>query len=388
MMEVYFDNSATTKCSERAVEAMKKVFLEDYGNPSSMYHRGLVAENHVRESAETIGKLLKVDPKEIIFTSGGTESDNAAIIGVARANKRRGMHLITTQIEHPAVLETFKFLEKEGFQVTYLPVDESGNLSLEEVKSAITEETTLISVMHTNNEIGSVMPLKEIGDYLKTLPERKRPYFHTDAVQAFGRYKIKPASLGIDLMSVSAHKLHGPKGVGFLYKKEKIKWEPYILGGGQQGGLRSGTQNVPGIVGMTVAVREAYETMEEDTKHLYALKESLTEGIRKIEDTIINGPEGTMGAPHIVSASFGGVRAEVLLHALEEKGIDVSAGSACASNKKQIGSDTMRAIHQKEQYIESTIRFSFSKENTMEEVEYVLKTLNEILPGLRKYTRY
>ncbi|MCQ2522498.1 MAG: cysteine desulfurase [Lachnospiraceae bacterium] len=387
-MEVYFDNAATTRCADRAVEAMKTIYLEDYGNPSSMYHRGLVAENHVRESAEKIAKYIKVDPKEILFTSGGTESDNSAIIGAARANKRRGMHLITTAIEHPAILETFKFLEKEGYEVTYLPVDEKGVLRMEDVKAAIRKDTTVLSVMHTNNEIGSLQPLAEIGQYLKNLPERERPLFHTDAVQGFGHYKIQPSKLGIDMMSVSAHKIHGPKGVGFLYLKDKIKWEPYILGGGQQSGLRSGTQNVPGIVGMTVAVEEAYANMEANTEKMYLLKQQLSEGILALERTVLNGPAGRDGAAHVVSASFEGVRAEVLLHALEEKGIDVSAGSACASNKKQIGSDTMRAIGQREKYIESTLRFSLCGENTEEEVEYTLKALQELLPQLRKYTRY
>ncbi len=387
-MEVYFDNAATTKCSEKAVEAMKKVFLEDYGNPSSMYHRGLVAENHVRQSAEKIAKFIKADSKEIVFTSGGTESDNSAIIGAAKANLRRGKHIITTAIEHPAVLETCKVLEKEGYEVNYLPVDQEGVVKMEQLKAAIRKDTTVLSIMHTNNEIGSLQPLAEIGQYLKTLPERERPVFHTDAVQGFGRFKIFPAKLGVDMMSVSAHKLHGPKGVGFLYLRDKVKWEPYIVGGGQQSGLRSGTQNVPGIVGMTTAIEEAYNTMTEDTEKLYALKQQLTDGILGLEGTLINGPKGKDGAAHVVSASFEGVRAEVLLHALEEKGIDVSAGSACASNKKQIGSDTMRAIKQQEKYIESTLRFSFSADNTEEEVCYTLESLAELLPALRKYTRY
>lgn len=384
-MEAYFDNSATTKCSAKAAELMMKVLTEDYGNPSSLHLKGIEAEAYIKEARNRICKTLKINDSELIFTSGGTESNNMAIIGTAMANKRSGMHLITTKIEHPAVGSPMKFLEEQGFSVTYLDVDENGLISLEELEQAVTAETILVSIMYVNNEIGAVEPVEEAAKIIKA----KNPYtlFHVDAIQAYGKYQIYPKRMGIDMMSVSSHKIHGPKGIGFLYVKEKTKIKPVIYGGGQQKGMRSGTENVPGAAGLGQAAMEAYQNFEEKQNHLYALKEAFLEGIKDFEWAHVNGKTGRDSAPHIVSVSFDNVRSEVLLHTLEDRNIFVSAGSACSSNKPTV-SATLQAIGVKKEYLDSTVRFSFCPENTLEEVDYCLEVLEEIVPVLRRYTRH
>lgn len=384
-MEVYFDNSATTRCSALAAELMVRVLTEDYGNPSSLHQKGMEGENYIKEAKNRICKTLKINDGELMFTSGGTESNNLAILGAAMANKRRGMHLVTTKIEHPAVDSPMKFLEEQGFLVTYLDVDENGLISLKELERAVTPETILVSIMYVNNEIGAVEPIEEAARIIRN--KNPKTLFHVDAIQAYGKYIIHPKRMGIDLMSVSSHKIHGPKGIGFLYVKEKTKLKPIIFGGGQQKGMRSGTENVPGAAGMGQAAIEAYENFEEKQKYLYELKDAFTSGIRKLEWAHINGKTGKDSAPHIVSVSFDGVRSEVLLHALEDKGIYVSAGSACSSNKPAV-SRTLQAIGIKREYLDTTVRFSFSTENTMKEIGYCLDTLQEIVPVLRKYVRH
>lgn len=388
-MEVYLDNSATTRVLPEVAQLMTKVMCEDYGNPSSMHRKGVEAENYIRYAKETLAKLLKVSEKEIIFTSGGTESDNMALIGCAMANMRRGRHLITTRIEHPAVLQTMNYLESQGFRVTYLPVDKCGRIRLEDLQRAICPDTILVSIMHVNNEIGALQPIAEAG----TLIKRMNPsiLFHVDAVQGFGKFRIYPKKMNIDLLSVSSHKIHGPKGVGFLYVGEKVKILPITYGGGQQKNMRSGTENVPGIAGMAKAAELMYEELENDVNKLYELKEYFIKGVTGIEGIQINGLvpneadlRGT--APHVVSVSVAGVRSEVLLHALEDKGIYISAGSACASNKPQT-SETLKAIGLQREYWDSTIRFSFSVLTTREEIDYTLQVLFELIPMLRKYTR-
>lgn len=383
-MEVYLDNSATTKVFPEVAEAMVKIMCEDYGNPSSMHNKGVESEKYIRYAKETLAKILKVNEKEIFFTSGGTESDNLAIVGCAMANHRAGKHLITTVIEHPAVLQTFSYLEKQGFQVTYLPVDSTGRIRLEDLKNAIRPDTILVSIMHTNNEIGAVQPIAEAGSLIKKI--NPRILFHVDAVQGFGKFRILPKKMNVDLLSVSSHKIHGPKGVGFLYVGEKVKIQPIIYGGGQQKGMRSGTENVPGVAGMARAADLMYVNLEEDVEKLYALKERFIKGLEKLEDIKVNGVTGRDSAPHIVSVSVRGIRSEVLLHALEDRGIYVSAGSACASNKPMI-SATLKAIGVEKDLLDSTIRFSFSVFTTEEEIDYALKALEEMVPMLRKYTR-
>lgn len=386
-MEVYLDNSATTRTFPEVAELMSKIMCEDYGNPSSMHNKGVQAERYVRYGRETLAKILKVNEKEIYFTSGGTESDNLALIGCAMANYRAGKHLITTKIEHPAILQTMHYLEDQGFEVTYLSVNDKGQISLQELQNAMRKDTILVSIMHTNNEIGAVEPIAEAGRLIKST--NPSTLFHVDAVQGFGKYRIYPKRMGIDLLSVSGHKIHGPKGVGFLYIGEKVKIHNIIYGGGQQKNLRSGTENVPGIAGMAKAAEMLYNHLEEDAERLYSLKDYFCEGLRKIPDIRINNPEGMEGAPHIVSLSVAGVRSEVLLHALEDKGIYVSAGSACSSNKPYTaGSATMKAIKLPEEFLDSTLRFSMSVYTTREELDYTLQVMYDIIPMLRKYTRH
>lgn len=384
-MEVYLDNSATTRCFDEVAQLMHKIMCEDYGNPSSMHHKGVEAERYVRDARETLAKILKVNEKEILFTSGGTESDNIAVIGAAMANHRRGRHLITTQIEHPAILQPMAYLQNQGFEVTYLPVDREGRISLKDLERAIRPDTILVSIMHTNNEIGSLQPVAEAGELIKKC--NPQTMFHVDAVQGFGKFRIYPKKMQIDMLSVSAHKIHGPKGVGFLYLREGARVNPIMYGGGQQKGMRSGTENVAGSAGMAKAAELVYRDLDGDMERMYGLREMLINGVSQIEEVKVNGCPGREGAAHIVSLSVRGVRSEVLLHALEERGIYVSAGSACASHKPQ-PSATLRAIGIEKELLDSTIRFSFSVFTTKEEIAYTVQALNEMVPMLRRYTRH
>lgn len=388
-MEAYLDNSATTRCSDRACQLMVDLLTKDYGNPSSLHMKGIEAERFVETAKKKIAKTLRVSEKEIIFTSGGTESNNLAIIGAAMANRRAGNHIITTSIEHASVENPMEFLKEQGFDITYLSVDENGIISLEELEEAVTEQTILVSMMQVNNEIGAIEPVAEAAELIK----KKNPdtLIHVDAIQSYGKMYIYPKKLGIDMLSVSGHKIHGPKGSGFLWVKEKTKLKPLILGGGQQKGMRSGTENVPAIAGLGEAAEEIYENLDEKRAHLYGLKQRFIDGIEKLEGTHVNGKTGEDSAPHIVSVSFEGIRSEVLLHSLEDRGIYVSSGSACSSNNhagKQKGSKTLRNIHLKENLLDSTLRFSFSVHTTEEEIDYALEVLGELLQVLKKYTRH
>ena len=385
-MEVYLDNSATTKCYDSVREIVSKAMCEDYGNPSSMHKKGVDAEKYVRESKETLAKLLKVQEKEIFFTSGGTESDNLALIGCARANQRAGRHLITSSIEHPAILNTMHYLEQEeGFRVTYLPVDKNGRIKLDALKKALCEETILVSVMYVNNEVGSVQPIEEAVQIVKGY--NKDILFHVDAVQGFGKYRIYPKRLGVDLLSISGHKIHGPKGIGVLYVRDKVKIKPILFGGEQQKNVRSGTENVPGIAGIGLAAKEIYTDFDEKIANMRKLKEYFIEGIKKIEKITIHGLTDETSAPHIISVGFAGIRSEVLLHALEDKGIYVSSGSACASNHPAI-SGVLKGIGAGVEYLDATLRFSLSEFTTREEIDYTLESLYNCVPMLRKYVSY
>ncbi len=384
-MEVYLDNSATTRCSDGARDIMIKALQEDYGNTSSLHLKGLEAERYIKEARSRIARTLKVQEKELIFTSGGTEADNLAVLGAARANSRAGKHLITTCIEHAAVSAAMEELVQEGFEVTWLDVDSQGLISLEQLGAAIRPDTILVSMMYVNNEIGAVEPIAEAAKLIKE--KNPRTLFHVDAIQAYGKYTIYPARLGIDLLAVSGHKIHGPKGVGFLYAKDRTKLRPLMLGGGHQNGMRSGTENVPGVAGLGVAAQEAYQNLDEKREQLYQLREALIRGLEGLEWAHINGPLDRTAAPQIVSVSFDRVRSEVLLHALEERGIYASAGSACSSNKPAV-CRTLKSIGLNPRYLDSTLRFSFSVENTLEEIAYTVKTLQELVPMLMKYTRH
>ncbi|HIX15644.1 MAG TPA: cysteine desulfurase [Candidatus Hungatella pullicola] len=383
-MEVYFDNSATTKVLDSVKDIVVKLMTEDYGNPSARHRKGMEAEQYVKKAAEIIASTLKVSPKEIVFTSGGSESNNMALIETAMANRRRGNHIISTKIEHPSVYNPLIYLEEQGFEVTFLSVDSRGHISLEEMKEALRPETILVSVMYVNNEVGAVEPIEEISKIVKQ--HNPQTVFHVDAIQAYGKYAIRPKKQGIDLLSVSGHKIHAPKGTGFLYIDEKVKIRPLIYGGGQQRGLRSGTENVPGIGGLGAAAKEMYTNHSEKVKQICDLKDYMIERLGEIEGCTVNSYRGEESAPQIVSASFGGCRSEVLLHALEDKGIYVSSGSACSSNHPAI-SGTLKGIGVKPELLDSTIRFSFSIFNTKEEIDYCIETLKQLLPVLRRYQR-
>lgn len=385
-MEVYLDNSATTRCYTEVGELVYKVMCLDYGNPSSMHRKGVDAEHYIKDAKEILAKILKVNAKEIYFTSGGTESDNLAIIGTAKANKRRGNHLITSSIEHPAILNTMRYLEEEeGFRVTYLPVDSMGRIKLEALKEALCDETILVSVMYVNNEVGAVQPIDEAVRIVKEY--NPDILFHSDAVQGFGKYKIYPKRQKIDLLTGSGHKIHGPKGTGFLYVSEKVKIKPIVFGGEQQKNVRSGTENVPGIAGLGLAAKMIYHDLDMKTALMRELKEYFIEGIAKIENTTVHGMTDENSAPHIISVGFAGIRSEVLLHTLEEKGIYVSSGSACASNHPAI-SGVLKGIGAGKEYLDATIRFSMSEFTTREEIDYTLETLYNCVPMLRRYTRH
>lgn len=390
--EIYLDNAATTRVYPSVCERMVEIMSQDYGNPSSLHMKGFSAEQAVKEAKKVIASTLKVDVKEIVFTSGGTESNNMAIIGAAMANRRRGNHLITTSIEHASVYNPFIWLEEQGFEVTYLPVDDKGVVRLNALKQALRDDTILVSVMAVNNEIGTIQPLDEIGTVIKN--KNSEIVFHVDAIQGFGKIEIYPTKLHIDLMSVSGHKLHGPKGVGFLYIRDKVKVRPLILGGGQQKDMRSGTENVPGIVGLGEAVRFVFDDFTKKQKRLYALRTYFVNRLEQLEGVKINGYSNCVSeenlhqgpAPHVVSVSFENIRAEVLLHALEERGIYVSSGSACSSNHPAI-SGTLKAIGVEKKYLDATIRFSLCYDTTQEELDACLEALEGLLPMLRRFTR-
>ena len=383
-MEVYFDNSATTKVLPAVADLVLKVMTEDYGNPSAKHGKGMRAEQYIKEAAEIIAGTLKVSPKEIIFTSGGSESNNMALTRTAIANKRAGKHIISTSIEHASVYNPLAYLEEQGFEVTYLPVDHDGHISLEDLENAIREDTILVSIMYVNNEIGAVEPVEEIAKRIK----KKNPaiLFHVDGIQAYGKFVIRPKRQGIDLLSVSGHKIHAPKGIGFLYVDSRVKIKPLIYGGGQQRGMRSGTENVPGIAGLGEAAREMYQNHGEKMKQLYELKDYMIKRLDEVEGTTVNSLPGELSAPQIVSASFSGVRSEVLLHALEDKGIYVSSGSACSANHPAV-SGTLKGIGVKQELLDSTLRFSFGVFNTKDEVDICIAALKELLPVLRRYQR-
>lgn len=381
-MEAYFDNSATTRVFDCVKDAVVNAMTVDYGNAAARHMKGVEAERLIKEARAEIAKSLKVQEKEILFTSGGTESNNTALIGAAFANQRAGKHLITTGVEHASIYNTMEFLREQGFEITYLPVDSYGCISLEELAQAVREDTILVSVMYVNNEIGAVEPVEEISKVIKA--KNPKTLFHVDAIQAYGKYVIRPKKQGIDLLSVSGHKIHGPKGVGFLYIDEKAKVRPLLFGGGQQKGMRSGTENVPGCAGLGAAVREVYRDHEAKIEKLYQIRERLIAGLKEQPGVTINGHEGRENAPQIVSASFEGVRSEVLLHALEDRGVYVSSGSACSVNHPGV-SGTLKGIGMKKELLDSTIRFSFGLFNEPEEADYCLEVLRELLPVLRRY---
>ena len=383
-MDVYFDNSASTKVSEKAIEIMLKTMRDDYANTSGKHIKGVEAESYVKDAADIIAKTLKVKKGEIIFTSGGTESNNMALIGGAMSRKRHGKHIIISGIEHPAVYRPAEFLTEQGFELSVLPVNSEGQVDLELLKSTLRDDTVLVSVMYVNNEIGAIEPVEEISRIIKA--KNKDILFHVDAIQAYTKLRINPKSQGIDMLSASGHKFHGPKGVGFLYIDSNVKINPIIFGGGHQRGMRSGTLNTTGIAGMGVAAKEAYENFDERINKISDLKYYLMDELEKLEGAVLNTGRGENFAPQVISVSFEDIRAEVLLHALEDRGIYVSSGSACSSNHPGI-SGTLKAIGVRDDLLDATIRISLSELNNKEEADYFIKNLKELLPLLRKFVR-
>lgn len=384
-MECYLDNAATTKASDSVREVMDRVLGEDFGNPSSLHKKGMQAEQYIKSARMTIARTLKAEPGEIVFTSGGTEANNMALIGAALARRRTGKHIIATQFEHASVHAPLLFLEEMGFEVSFVPVDKNGHVILKELLSKIREDTVLVSVMYVNNELGAVQDIAAIAGAVK----KKNPdiLFHTDAIQAYGKYQICPKKEGIDLLSASGHKFHGPKGSGFLYIRDKVRILPILYGGGQQKGMRSGTENVPAIAGIGRAAEEIYTGHEEKIAHLYNLKQRMVDLLCRMEGVSVHALDLPImqSAPHIVSAGFRGVRSEVLLHALEERGVYVSSGSACSSNHPG-RNGSLKAIGAEKELLDSTLRFSFSVNTNAEEIDYAAAQLSELLPLLRRYT--
>lgn len=393
-MEVYLDNAATTRALPEVADTMSRVMTDNYGNPSSLHHIGFEAEQIVKEAARDIAKTIRADDKQIVFTSGGTESNNAALIGTALAYKREGRHIITTALEHPSVSEPLAYLENEGFEITRLETDGTGHVRIQDMRDALRDDTILVSVMWVNNEIGSVQNIPALCKAVKEF--NKEIIFHSDAVQAYGKIPLRPAQSGVDLLSVSGHKFHGPKGTGFLYMKDGLRTHPYLHGGGQQKNRRSGTENVPGIAGLSQAARIADSVLDESFERMTGLRDYFSENVKRMEGIVVHaldaepvsgdGTDKKVFAPHILSIGVEGVKAEVLLHALEDKGIFVSSGSACATNHPGI-SRTLTAIGVEKEYLDSTIRISLSRFTTREEMDYTLQTLEELLPVLRRFSK-
>jgi Cysteine sulfinate desulfinase/cysteine desulfurase and related enzymes len=381
--EIYLDNSATTKPYDDVIEYIAEISKNFYGNPSSLHSMGIEAERKVNKAREAIAKSLGTMPKQVFFTSGGTESNNLAIKGYLEANPRKGKHIITTAIEHPSVIEVFKYLEKLGYKVDYIGVDSNGRILMNELKAKINTETALVSIMLVNNETGSIQPIKEASSIVKSI--NPQTIIHTDAVQAFGKITISPGKSGIDLMSVSSHKIHGPKGIGALYVSENVKLKPLFSGGGQESLLRSGTENVPGICGFGLAVENTYGMLDINFEYVEKLKNTFIEGLEKCTfDYRINSSK--LSSPYILNISFEGLKSEVLLHHLEEGKIFVSAGSACSS-RKRTRSHVLQAMCMPDPLIDSAIRFSFSSFNNEEEIKTTISALQEIVPKIQKSRR-
>nr|WP_255688772.1 cysteine desulfurase family protein [Brevibacillus sp. AF8] len=376
------DNSATTRPHPQVIETVRRAMESYYGNPSSLHQKGVEAENVLKQARKVAAQYLSCKESEVIFTSGGTESNNTAIKGVAFQYQSRGKHIITTQVEHPAVYDVCKQLEGLGFAVTYLPVDREGRVSVEAVQKAMRPDTILVSVMHVNNELGTIQPILEIGQWLKQFP---KVLFHVDAVQGIGKVPLRIKDSGIDLLSVSAHKFYGPRGVGILYKREGLIIHPLMMGGGQEGGVRSGTENLPAIAGMAKAIRILEELGSVEMIRLQKLNQQLREGIVTIEGCIVNTPEANT-APHIMNLSVPGVKAEVLLHALEEKGFLISTKSACSSKVNE-PSRVLTAIGIERDCALSSLRISLGRENTAEDIQQFLKALEECVSVLRTYIK-
>lgn len=377
--EIYLDNSATTRPFDEVIDLMSLIYKEHYGNPSSLHRKGIDAERLIKEARDRIAKTLGAQNKEIIFTSGGTEASNMAIIGYLEANPRAGKHIVTSQIEHPATLEVFKYLKTKGYELDILKVDRDGKILLEDMEQVIRENTALLSFMLVNNEVGTIQPVEEIIKVIKG--KNKNTTVHVDAVQGYGKLKIVPSKMGIDMLSISSHKIHGPKGIGALYLSNKTKIKPIIMGGGQEQLLRSGTENVAGIAGFGLAAEIVNEKLSENYVKVLELRNHFLAEIEvNLPDSRIISPIDSL--PYILNVSFGKLKSEVLLHHLEEKHIYVSAGSACSS-RKNVHSHVLVSMGVKPADIDSAIRFSFNASNRVEEIDEVVNALKEIVPRIQ-----
>lgn len=379
-MFAYLDNSATTKPYDEVIEAMTHTMTIDYGNPSSLHKLGMKGEKIIKESRKQVAKLIGADPAEVYFTSGGTESNNLAILGAVSGMKKRGNHIITTAIEHPAVLNPVRHLEEQGFEATYLPVDEKGFINVEDFKSALRDDTILVCIMHVNNEVGSIQPIQAISNILKSA--KSKAHLHVDGIQAVGKLDVSVRRLGCDSYSISGHKIHGPKGIGALYIKKGSTIKPLVYGGGQENSMRPGTENVSGIAGLGKAAELTVANLKDNRLKLNEMRAFFHEGLKEGVDKIRFNSELDEGyAPHILNVSFPGMRGEVLLHTLEMKDVYVSTGSACASQNKSY-SHVLTAMGLSNVEMEGAIRFSFTAEIKQEQLDYALDVVKSSIKDL------
>lgn len=386
MREIYLDNGATTRPSPKVVAKMMQVLTEEYGNPSSLHRKGQQAEKYVEEARRILAEYLRVDPVTLYFTSGGTECSNTAIFGAARRSRRRGSHILSVRGEHPATGEPLKALASQGYEIEYIDNDRAGRAIPESLAQKLRPDTVLVTCLHVNNETGVIQPVEEMGKIIRE--KNPETLFHVDAVQSFAKMPLDPLQWNVDLLSSSAHKFHGPKGTGCLYIRRGLQLPPFLQGGGQERRMRSGTENVPGIAGMGEAVREAMEDLASHAAKVRDLKLYLWKRIsQEISGVTVNGPDPEEGAPHVLNVRFSDVRSEVLLHSLEDYGIFISSGSACASNKPEEKSPALDAIGLNREEMDQSVRFSFSVYNTVMELDETVEALKKTVPMLRRYTR-
>ncbi len=378
---IYFDNSATTKPLKQVIDEVALCMEKYFGNPSSAHRLGIEAERKAEAARSQVAGLIGAQPKEIVFTSGGSEANNTAILGTVK----NGEHIITSKIEHPSVIRLLEHMETLGCEVTYLEVDGNGAVKLEELEASIKDNTRLVTIMHVNNEVGSIQPVADMVRLVRARSKKAR--IHVDAVQSAGKLELDVAKMGVDLLSLSAHKIHGPKGVGALYVKSGLVLKPLILGGGQERGIRSGTENLPGIAGFGTAAAAAMENRKEKAEQLYQIKKHFIEKIEEIEAVKINSPLGSTHTDSILNISFLGIRGEVLLHALEDYNVFVSTGSACSSRQAGHSNYVLPAMGLSKAEVEGAIRFSFSHMNTITEVDNTIEALKKLLPFLRRLNK-